>query len=37
MYRAEVYKNAWARDIRDSYGNMKDFSAWVEGQNIQPD
>ncbi len=24
-YRPQVYMKAWARDIRNNYGNMKDF------------
>jgi hypothetical protein len=35
-YHPEVYKKAWARDIKNNYGNMKDFRTW-ESWNIQPD
>jgi Leucine carboxyl methyltransferase len=32
-----VYKKAWAHDIRDNYGNMKDFRTRLKSGNIQPD
>jgi hypothetical protein len=36
-YPARVYKEAWARDVRDNYGNQNDFKAFVASQNNQPD
>ena len=33
----KIVERAWARDLPENYGSTKDFKAFVESVNIQPD